>query len=155
MILLQLVPGHAADAGGLEVGLLGLDAAQAAEVLVALLLPLGDQVGVGLAVLEAPVVQRLGDLVVVVQVPDVARPLVRDLEDGPLHLLPLLALVRRVHRVLHRVVVLEQRVLDVFIALRWRLLAAVALACADDGHGCLRLGSPAWQEEDEESRCRQ
>ena len=44
--LLQLALGHAADAVGGEVGVPGLDAAQAAQVLVALLLPLGYQVAV-------------------------------------------------------------------------------------------------------------
>ena len=45
--LLQLVLGHPADAIGGEVGVPGLNAPQAAEVLVALLLPLGDQGRVG------------------------------------------------------------------------------------------------------------
>ena len=45
--LLQLVLGHPADAVGGEVGVPGLDTPQAAEVLVALLLPLGDQGRVG------------------------------------------------------------------------------------------------------------
>ena len=47
LALLQLVLGHPADAVGGEVGVPRLDAAQAAQVLVALLLPLGYQVGVG------------------------------------------------------------------------------------------------------------
>ena len=57
LALLQLVLGHAADAVGGEVGVPGLDAAEAAQVLVALLLPLGDQVGVGHLVLQAVLVQ--------------------------------------------------------------------------------------------------
>ncbi len=55
--LLQLGLGHPADAVGGEVGVPGLNAAQATEVLVALLLPLGDQVGVRYLVLQAVVVQ--------------------------------------------------------------------------------------------------
>ena len=45
--LLQLVLGHPADAVGGEVGVPGLDTPQAAEVLVTLLLPLGDQGRIG------------------------------------------------------------------------------------------------------------
>jgi len=57
--VLEVHLGHAADARAVEVGLLGLDAAQAAQVLVAGLLPLCDERCVGVAVLEQPVVQRL------------------------------------------------------------------------------------------------
>ena len=57
LALLELGLGHAADAVGGEVGVARLDAAEAAEVLVALLLPLGDQVLVGDLVLHAVVVQ--------------------------------------------------------------------------------------------------
>lgn len=94
--VLPLQPGlgYATDTGTLEVGLLGLHAAQTAQFFVALLLPLGDQVGVGVAVLEQPVVQLLGDgLAGVVQVVDVAGAGVGDLEDGPHGLVLLLALV--------------------------------------------------------------
>ena len=57
LALLELGLGHAADAVGGEVGVARLDAAEAAEVLVALLLPLGDQVLVRDLVLHAVVVQ--------------------------------------------------------------------------------------------------
>ncbi len=53
----QLGLGNAANAVGGEVGISCLDAAQTAQVLVALLLPLGDQVAVGDLLLEAIVVQ--------------------------------------------------------------------------------------------------
>ena len=96
LILFQLLPRHAADACAVEVGLLGLNAAQAAELsketiiskvvlqdlihahpathlLIALLLPLRDQHRVGVVVLEQPVVQLLADgLLLVVQVVDVS-----------------------------------------------------------------------------------
>ena len=55
--LLQLALGHAADAVGREVGVAGLDAPEAAQVLVALLLPLGDQVTVSNLLLDAVLVQ--------------------------------------------------------------------------------------------------
>ena len=55
--LLELGLWHPADAVGREVGVPGLDASQAAQVLVALLLPFGDQVAVGDLVLQAVVVQ--------------------------------------------------------------------------------------------------
>ena len=61
LALLELGLGHAADAVGGEVGVARLDAAEAAEVLVALLLPLGDQVLVGDLVLHAVVVQLCND----------------------------------------------------------------------------------------------
>lgn len=87
LVLLEPCLGHAADARRVEVCLLGLDAAQAAQLLVALLLPLCDEHGVGVAVLEQPVVQLPADgLLVVVELVDVAAALVGDLEDGPLRL---------------------------------------------------------------------
>lgn len=49
---LQLCLRHSTDAGGVKVGFLGLDAAETAQLLVPLLLPLRDQVGVGVVVLE-------------------------------------------------------------------------------------------------------
>ena len=53
----QLALGDSADAVGSKVGVSGLDAAQAAQVLVALLLPLGDQVLVCVALLDAVLIQ--------------------------------------------------------------------------------------------------
>lgn len=53
----QLAFGDPADAVGPEVGVPCLDAAQAAEVLVALLLPLGDQVLVGVSLLDAVLIE--------------------------------------------------------------------------------------------------
>jgi hypothetical protein len=100
LVLLQLFSGHAADACAVEVRLLGLDAAQAAQLfdrnplasacqrtsqkkqprrnsthlLVALLLPLSDQHRVGVVVLEQPLVQLLADgFLLVVEVINVAR----------------------------------------------------------------------------------
>ena len=55
--LLQLALGHAADAVGGEVGISGLDAPETAQILIALLLPLGDQVPVRDLLLDAEVVQ--------------------------------------------------------------------------------------------------
>ena len=55
--LLQLALRHAADAVGGEVGVPGLDAPEAAQVLVALLLPLGDQVAICNLLLDAILVQ--------------------------------------------------------------------------------------------------
>ena len=84
LALLQLRLRHAADAVRREVRVPGLDASEAAEVLVALLLPLGDQVLVGDLVPQAVVVQLTADgLSLVDEVEDVPRPLVVDLEDGP------------------------------------------------------------------------
>jgi hypothetical protein len=96
LILLQLPPRHTADACAVEVGLLGLNAAQAAELsretivskvilhnlthahpathlLIALLLPLRDEHRVGVVVFEQPVVQLLADgFLLIVQIVDVS-----------------------------------------------------------------------------------
>ena len=56
------------------------------------------------------------------------RTLVSDLEDRPLHLVLLFALVTRVLGVLHLVGELEESILDVVEAIRWRL----AVSCATD-----------------------
>lgn len=55
--LLQLLLGDPADAVSGEVGVTRLNTAQTAEVLIALLLPLGDQVGVGDLLTQHVVVQ--------------------------------------------------------------------------------------------------
>ena len=55
--LLQLTLGHAADAVGGEVGVSGLDAPEAAQIFIALLLPLGDQVPVRDLLLDAEIIQ--------------------------------------------------------------------------------------------------
>jgi len=52
------------------------------------------------------------------------RTLMCDLEDGPHHLVPLLALVRGVLGVLHLVLELEERVFDVFEAIWGRFAVA-------------------------------
>ena len=66
------------------------------------LLPLGDEIGIGVALLDAEIVEFLADSPsFVIQVVDVARPLVVQLENGPLRFnlpLPLMALVLSCHR---------------------------------------------------------
>ena len=57
MLLLQTLLRHPADALGLEVLLLGEVALEAAQLLVALLLPLGDKIRVAVLVLEQELVQ--------------------------------------------------------------------------------------------------
>lgn len=56
----QLAFGDSANAVGPEIGVTGLDATQATEVLVALLLPLGNQVLVRVAFFYAVVIQLCG-----------------------------------------------------------------------------------------------
>lgn len=58
----QLALGHSANAVGPEVGVTGLDATQATKVLIALLLPLGDQVLVRIAFFYAVIVQLCGQM---------------------------------------------------------------------------------------------
>lgn len=75
--LLELGLGHAAHAVRAKVGVPSLDTLQTAQVLVALLLPLGDQVRVGDLLVDAKVVQLATDgLALVEQVVDIARLLV-------------------------------------------------------------------------------
>lgn len=78
------------------------------------LLPLRDQHGVRVAVLQQPVVQLLGDgLLLVVQLVHVPAALVGDLEDRPQRLVPRDVVRLRVLRVLHLVAEDQQVVLDV------------------------------------------
>lgn len=81
----ELALRHATDAVRAEVGVAHLDAAQAAEVLETLLLPLRRQLCVHELRVYAEVVERPADLLLlVVEVEQVARPLVVDLESEPL-----------------------------------------------------------------------
>lgn len=110
----------------MKVGLLCLYAPQATKFLVPLLLPLGDQVGVGVAVLEEPIVELFADgLALVVQVVDVPRAGVGYLEDGPGRLVLLLSFVGGVLCVAHLVGVLEEGVFDV-LETRGRGFARIA-----------------------------
>lgn len=80
----KLVAGHSADAGGAKASVARLDAPQTAKPLVARLFPLCDQISVGDALLQTPLVQVAADgLAIVVQFVNVARPLVVQTKDGP------------------------------------------------------------------------
>ena len=57
LALLQICLGNPADAGGLVVGVLFDHAGEAAQLLEALLLPLADQVGVGVLLHQQVVIQ--------------------------------------------------------------------------------------------------
>lgn len=59
MSILHLVSRHATDASRVEVRLLSLNTAQATQLLVTRLLPLGNQHSVCIAVLQQPVVELL------------------------------------------------------------------------------------------------
>lgn len=105
---------HTTNTRAREIRLLGLHTPQTTQLLITLLLPLGNKVCVCVPVLQQPVVELLRDgLAFVVQVVDVARARVRDLEDRPQRLMLLLAFVRRVLCVPHLVAVLEECVFDV------------------------------------------
>ena len=120
--LLELGLGHSAHTIGAKVGITRLYAPQTAQVLVALLLPLGNEVSVGDLLRNAVVVELLGDgLALVVQIVDVARLLMMNLEYGPEHLGLALALVRRHLGILHLHLQLVQCRLIEVTALRWRL----------------------------------
>jgi hypothetical protein len=78
--------GHPADTRAAEIGLFRLHASQTAQLLVALFLPLGDQRGVCVVVLQQPLVEGFGDGgFLVVEVVDVAGPWVLMLACGVMH----------------------------------------------------------------------
>ena len=80
--VVELCPRDPADAGGCEICLFVLDAPETAELLVALLLPLGNQVCVPVPVLQQPVKQLARDRTTyVVKLVHVPAPLVVHLED--------------------------------------------------------------------------
>lgn len=135
LIFLHLLTGNTTDTRRSEVGLLGLNTAGAAKLLITLLFPLGNQHSICVSILEEIVVELLADgFLLIVQVVDVSRTLMCDLEDGPRHLVLLLSFVGCILSVLHLVLEFEQRVFDVLKALRWSLLRG---ACrADWWHGC-------------------
>ena len=57
LALFEILLRHPADAGAVEVGLLCLYASGAAQVFIALLLPLCDERRVGVVILQQPVVK--------------------------------------------------------------------------------------------------
>lgn len=59
LVFLQLVPRYATYASGLEVGLLGLNASEAAKLFITLLFPLCNQIRLGVAILQQPVIELL------------------------------------------------------------------------------------------------
>lgn len=90
------------------------------NLFVALLLPLCDQHGIRVAILQQPVVKLLADgFFLVVQIIYVATPLMRDLEDFPLRLVLGSRGRRLVLDVLHLVGEDEQVIFDVAETL-WR-----------------------------------
>lgn len=135
LALLQLGLGHAADAVGGEVGVPRLDAAQAAQVLVPLLLPLGDQVAISIFFLQAVLVELSGDgLALVEQLKDVPGALVVEAEDGPQGFHFTLAFMGILLSLPHFGVQLVEGGFDQLPAVRWRLTAALHL----------RHGSAGW-----------
>ena len=100
--LLEVGLGDSADAGGLVVGVLLDDAGEAAQLLEALLLPLGDQAAVRVLLRQQEIVQLPRNLLLCVeQVVDVAGALVVDLRYLPVGFCLALCVHRRVLRVLH------------------------------------------------------
>lgn len=61
LVLLELRLGHSADTCGIEIRFFRLDTAQATQLLIALLLPLGNQVRIGILVLEQEIIKLLRD----------------------------------------------------------------------------------------------
>jgi hypothetical protein len=93
--LLKLRLWNAADAVGSEVGIACLNASETAQVLVARLLPLGDEICVSDFLLQAVFVEFSGDdFSADVHVVDISGLLMVDLEDGPEGFVDSLAFVR-------------------------------------------------------------
>lgn len=91
----QLALGDPADAVGSKVCVSSLDAAQAAQVLVALLLPLGNQVLVCIAFFYTVLIQLSADgFPLVEEIVDVSTPLMMQPENWPKGLHLSLSLVR-------------------------------------------------------------
>lgn len=123
LALFELVRGNATDARAAEVVIARLDASQAAQSLVSRLLPFGDEGGIGVLLLEAPIVELARDLLLpVVHVEDVSTALVMQTEDGPHRFSLSLALMGIVLGVLHLLSQLIQRGLDKLPSLRRLLL---------------------------------
>lgn len=120
----QLAFGDPADAVGAKVGVPSLDAAQAAEVLIALLLPLGNQVFVSIALLDAVLIELSADCFPLVEeIKDVTCFLVVDPEDRPEGLHFPLPFVWLCLSFSHLLVQLIQRGLDQLPAIWGRLPA--------------------------------
>lgn len=120
----QLALGDSANAVSSKVGVSCLDAAQAAQVLVALLLPLGYQVLVCIAFLYAVVVQLSADgFSFVEEVENVPTALMVQPEDRPQGLHLSLPLMRVRFSFSHFLVQLIQRGLDELPSV-WRWLSA-------------------------------
>lgn len=82
--LLQFRFRHAANAVRTEIGVARLNATQTAQILVARLLPFGNQIRVGDLLAYAVLVQFATDgLTPIEQIVDVPGLLVMDFEDGP------------------------------------------------------------------------
>lgn len=93
--LLQLRFGHSADAIRSEVCVARLNAPETAKILVARLLPLGDEICIGDALLQAVFVELARDnLSAVEHVVDVAGFLVMDLKDRPQRLVDTFSFMR-------------------------------------------------------------
>lgn len=81
---LKFIPRYPANTGGPKICILWLDAPEAAQIFIAGLFPLGYQQSVGYALIQAPLVQILGDgLLLTVQIKNISRSLVVQPEYRP------------------------------------------------------------------------
>lgn len=139
----QLAFGDSADAVGPKVGVPSLDAAQAAEVLIALLLPLGNQVFVSIALLDAVLIELSADCFPLIEeIKDVTCFLVVDPEDGPEGLHFPLPFVWLRLRFSHLLIQLVQRGLDQLPAIWGRLPAPLHFGHCVGNEGGERQGEP-------------
>lgn len=127
----QLAFGDSADAVGSKVGVPCLDTPEAAEVLIALFLPLCNQVFVSVSLLDAVLIELSADSFSFIEkVKDVTCFLVVDPEDRPEGFHFPLPFMRLSLSFPHLLVQLIQRGLYQLPAIRWRLPAPLHL-----GHG--------------------
>lgn len=84
LLVIQVCLGHTTDAAGPELTVTLLDALEAAELLVARFLPLGDELGIAEALCNQILIQLAADdFPLVEELEDVARPLVVQAVNGP------------------------------------------------------------------------
>ena len=111
--LLELSLGHTAHTIRSEIGVTRLNAPQAAQILISGLFPLGDEISIGYLLVDAIVVELLGNgLAFIVQIVDVPRLLMVNLEYGPENLSLAFAFVWRCFGFAHLLLEFVQRRLD-------------------------------------------
>lgn len=84
LVILDILSRNPTDTSSFVNVLLSLNAPQTAEILVSLLSPLGNEILIGIPLLQKICIQLFGDgLLLVIQLIDISRPLVMDAINVP------------------------------------------------------------------------